>query len=105
MGEKVWLHLYKENLTGPHQKLHRIFYGPYTIYKDVGDNDFELSIFPTFLGLHPMFNVDLLQPYFPPLLDTLDVAKQLTPTEVNPDYIKHESNDHIVDTQIKGTRQ
>jgi hypothetical protein len=69
----------------------------------VGDNAFELNI-PPFLGLHPVFNVDILWPYFPPLLDTLDVAEQLTPTKLKPDCIKLESNDHIVDTQIKGTR-
>jgi hypothetical protein len=43
---------------------------------------------PPFLGLHPMFNMDLLRPYFPPLLDTSNVAEQLTPTELNPDYIQ-----------------
>jgi hypothetical protein len=53
----------------------------------MGDNAFALSI-PPFLGLHPMFNVDLLGPYFSPLLDTLDVAEQLTPIELNPDYIQ-----------------
>jgi hypothetical protein len=76
----------------------------YTITKAVGDNSFELNI-PPFLGLHPVFNVDLLRPYFPPLLDTLDVAKQLTPTKLKPNYIQEASNDLIVDTQIKGTRQ
>jgi hypothetical protein len=81
-----------------------LHYGPYTITKAMGDNSFELNI-PPFLGLHPVFNVDLLRPYFPPLLDTSDVAEQLTPTELNPDCIQQESNDHIVDTQIKGTRQ
>ena len=54
-------------------------YGPYTITKAVGDNAFELSI-PPFLGLHPVFNVDHLRPYFAPLLDTFDMAEQLTPT-------------------------
>jgi hypothetical protein len=63
----------------------------------MGDNSFEINISP-FLGLHPVFNVDLLRPYFPPLLDTSDVAEQLTPKELNPHYIQHESNDHIVDT-------
>jgi hypothetical protein len=29
----------------------------------------------------------------------------LTPTELNPDCTKQGSNDHIVDTQIKGTQQ
>jgi hypothetical protein len=74
VGDKVWLHLQKERLTGPHWKLHPLRYGPYTITKSVGDNSFELNI-PPFLGLQPMFNVDLLRPYFPPLLDTSKVAK------------------------------
>jgi hypothetical protein len=43
----------------------------------MGVNAFDLNI-PPFLGLHPVFNVDLLRPYFPPLLDTSEVAKQLT---------------------------
>jgi hypothetical protein len=70
--------------------------------KAVGDNSFELNI-PHFLGLHPVFNVDLLRPYFPPLLDTSEVAKQLTPTELKPECIQQESNDQILDRQIKGT--
>jgi hypothetical protein len=40
----------------------------------MGENVLELSI-PPFLGLHPLFNVELLWPYFPPLLDILDVAE------------------------------
>jgi hypothetical protein len=104
VGNKVWLHFQKECLTRPHQKIHPLLYGSYTITKAVGDNYFELNI-PPFLGLHPMFNVDLLRPYFPPLLDSSDVEKKLTPTELNPDYIQQESNDQNVDTQIKVTRQ
>jgi hypothetical protein len=70
----------------------------------VGDNAFALNI-PPFLSLHPVFNVALLQPYFPPLLDTLEIAEQLKPIEINPDYMQRESSEHIVDTHIKGTRQ
>jgi hypothetical protein len=103
VGDKVWLHLQKERLTGPHRKLRPLHYG-YTITKAVGDNFFQLNI-PPFLGLHPVFNMDLLRPYFPPLLDTSEVAEQMTPKELNPDCIQQASNDHIVDTQIKGTRQ
>jgi hypothetical protein len=73
VGDKVWLHLQKKRLTGPHRKLCPLRYGSYTITKAVGDNAFELNI-PPFLGLHPMFNVDLLRPYFPPLLDTSEVV-------------------------------
>jgi hypothetical protein len=38
-------------------------------------------------------------------LDTSEIADHLTPTELNPDYMQQASSDHIVDTQIKGTRQ
>jgi hypothetical protein len=87
VGDKVSLHLQKERLTGPHQNIHPLCYGSYTITKAVGDNDFELNI-PPFLGLHLVLNVDLLRPYFPSLLDTSEVAEQLTPTELNPDCIQ-----------------
>ena len=97
MGDKVWLHLQKEHLTGPNQKLRPLRYGPYNITKEVGDNAFELSI-PPFLGLHPVFNVDLLRPYFPPLLDTSEVAELLTPTELNPNYMEQATVDQIMDT-------
>jgi hypothetical protein len=69
VGEKLWLNLQKEHLTGPHRKLLPLCYGLYTITKVVGDKYFKLNI-PPFLGLHPFFNMDILQPYFPPLLDT-----------------------------------
>jgi hypothetical protein len=70
----------------------------------VGSNDFELNS-PPFLGLHPVFNVDLFKPYFPPLFDTSEIAEQLTPTKLNPDCMEQASTDQIVDTQVKGTRQ
>jgi hypothetical protein len=45
-----------------------------------------LSI-PPFLVLHLVFNVELLRPYFPPLLDTLEVDKQLAPIELNHNFL------------------
>jgi hypothetical protein len=74
VGDKIWLHLQKECLKRPHRNLRPLRYGSYTITKAVGDNSFQLNI-PPFLGLHPVFNVDLLRPYFPPLLDTSEVAE------------------------------
>ncbi|RAZ10960.1 hypothetical protein DK853_52800, partial [Klebsiella oxytoca] len=47
-------------IAGPHQKLHLLRYGPYTITNIVGDNAFKFNI-PPFLGLHPVFNVDHLR--------------------------------------------
>ena len=104
VGDKVWLHLQKERLTGLHRKLCPLRYELYTITKAVGNNAFELSI-PPFLGLHPIFNVDHLRSYFPPLLDTSDIAEQLTPTELNPNFMEHATTDCIMDMQIKNTRQ
>jgi hypothetical protein len=75
---------------------------PYTITKVVGDNAFELNT-PPFLGLHPVYNVDLLRPYFPPLLDTSEITKQLKPIELNSDYMENTSTNQIMDTQVKGT--
>jgi hypothetical protein len=49
--------------------------------------------------------VDLLRPYFPPLLDTLEIAEQLTPTKIKFDWMEQESNDHIMDTLVKVNRQ
>ena len=49
--------------------------------------------------------MDLLRPYFQPLLDTLEVAEQLKPTELNPKCLEQATVDQIMDTQVKGTRQ
>jgi hypothetical protein len=70
----------------------------------MGDNSFEINI-PPFLGLHQVFNVDLLWPYFTPLLDTSEITKQLKPTEFNPNCMEQESIDQIIETQVKGTHQ
>jgi hypothetical protein len=52
-----------------------------------------------------MFNVELLRPYFPPLLDTSEITEQLTPTKLNPNCMERASTDQTVDTQVKGTCQ
>jgi hypothetical protein len=104
VGDKVWFHLYKDHPTGPNRKIQPLRYGPYTITMVVGDNAFELCI-PPFLGLHLVFNVDLLRPYFPPLLDTSEEVEKLKPTEIIPNCMEQATIDHILDTQVKGTRQ
>lgn len=58
----------------------------------MGDNAFKLSI-PPFIGLHLVFNVDHLQPYFPPLLDKLDIAEQMKPTKINQDCKEQATTD------------
>jgi hypothetical protein len=104
VGDKLWLHFHKKHLIRPHQKLCPLHYGTYIITKAVGDNAFELNTLP-FLIFHLVFNVDLLRPYFAPLLDTSDILERLTLTYINHDFMERASIDNIVDTKVKGTRQ
>ena len=66
----------------------------------MSENYFELSILP-FLGLHLLFNVELLQPYFPPLLHTSEVVEHLSHTQINLDNIEHATFDQIMVTNMK----
>jgi hypothetical protein len=69
-----------------HQQFHDIFDRTNAKYKQRYDH-------PPFLGMHPMFNVDRLQPYFPPFLDTSDIEEQLTPTKLNPECMEQATTD------------
>jgi hypothetical protein len=69
--------IYKKNTSQDPIRSYSHFDTGLTITKPVGDNYFELSI-PPFLGLHQVFNVELLRPYFPPLLDTSDGPRTWT---------------------------
>jgi hypothetical protein len=104
VGDKAWLHFQKEHLTRPNKNLHPLHYETYTPTKAVGENYFELSIFP-FLALHPMFNVDLLRPYVPPLLDTSEIVEELTLKNLKHDCMEQESIYHIKYTWINGTQE
>ena len=66
IGDQVWLHL--NRFTGSYRRMKPLRYGPYSILKHIGENDFQLDI-PACLGLHLVFNVDLLGPYHAPLLE------------------------------------
>jgi len=95
VGNKVWLHLQKECLIGSQRKLFLLRYGPCTITKVVGDNSFDLNI-PSFLGLHPVFNLNWLRPYILPLLDTSDIIEKMTPTDINTSYIEQKIIHRII---------
>lgn len=53
-------------------------YQTYAIINVVGENNFELSI-PLFLGLHVVFNLELLQPYFLLLFDITEDTEKFPP--------------------------
>ena len=83
IGYQVWLHLKKERFTGPYRKMKPLQYGPYSILKQIGENTFKLDIH-AFLGLHLVFNVDLLRPYHAPLLEQNDL-QATKPEDIHPD--------------------
>ena len=89
-------------LQGPHRKLHPLHYGPYKIIKKVGENAFELNL-PPFLGVHLVFNVELLKPYFPPLLDIADVVEEINHIELNP-KVNLLQSDQILEVFMKNLR-
>lgn len=103
VGDKVWLHFQKERLHGPNRKLRPLRYGPYTIVKQVGENAFELNL-PSFLGLHPVFNVELLRPYFPPLLDISQATEYIQAAELNPSTTAPVQCDHVTEAILKTLR-
>ena len=70
--DHVWLHLNKEHIMGPYRKLKPFQYGPYSILKQIGENAFQLDI-RACLGLHSVFNIDLLRPYHASLLEHNDL--------------------------------
>jgi hypothetical protein len=70
----------------------------------MGDNDFNLSISP-FLSLPPIFNVALLRPYFPHMLNISEVIEQLAPKKLNLKCIVQAPMDRFMDTMMKETHQ
>jgi hypothetical protein len=70
----------------------------------MGENSFELSI-THFLASHSLFNVELLRPYFPPLLDTLEVADHLGPIKLNPDCDEKTIVNQIIYIEMRGSLQ
>ena len=77
-------------------------YGPYSILKQIGENSFQLDI-PAWLGLHPIFNVDLLRPYPAPLLEQNDL-QIAEPEDIHPDVQEPVLCDTIVGRCMRHTR-
>lgn len=73
-----------------------LHYGQYTITKQVGEKAFELNLPP-----YPIFNVELLKPYYPRMFDTSTASEQLEVEDINPDGLAPEK-EHIVDQLIIG---
>ena len=85
----------KEILSRPHIHTNRLRYDPHTILEKIRVNDFKFNI-PPYSGLHPVFNVNLLRPYFLLVLEFIE----LNPT--NTKYIQIYVQETIsIDTIIR----
>ena len=102
IGDQVWLHLKNKCFTSPNRKMKPLRYGLHTILKHIWENTFQLNI-PSFLGLHLVFNVDLLWPYHAPLLEHNDL-QTTEPEDIHPDVQKPLPCNTIVGWRICHTR-
>ena len=72
VGDQVWLHISKDQLQGEGRKLKPIRYGPFTILYQVGNNA-SLLIFPPYMQMYSIVNVENLKLYEPPMIVDQDV--------------------------------
>ena len=66
VGEKVWLETKNLKINQPNKKLAEKRIGPFAIMQIISSNTVKLKLLFAF-QLHPVFNVDLLHPYHPPV--------------------------------------
>ena len=93
VGDRVWLYLPKERFKEKERKIKPLRYGPYLITEKLGANVFLLDL-PSYMGLHPMFNVDKLKLFEPSLLDEIEEV-QRHPDIVIPDFASPLDEDKI----------
>jgi hypothetical protein len=68
VGDRVWLQLNKEKLQGPGKDIKALQYGPFEVWKNVGDNSYRLNLLPC-MCIYSVVNVENLKLYEPSMLD------------------------------------
>jgi hypothetical protein len=68
VGERVWLQLNKESLQGPGKNIKALWYGPFQVLENIGDNAYKLSL-PPYMHIYSVVNADNLKLYEPSMLD------------------------------------
>jgi hypothetical protein len=64
IGDQVALRTKNIRRIRPSGKLDSRYGGPFTIIDTWGKNAYKLSLPPQFKGIHPVFHVSLLEPYY-----------------------------------------
>lgn len=84
-------------MKGEGKKLRPIWYGPFTILENIGDNAFRLDL-PTYMQMYSIVNVENLKLYEPPLImDTEEVGSFPTVDDFAPEYLDELPEDIILD--------
>jgi hypothetical protein len=68
VGDIVWLQLNKEILQGICKKIKDVWYGPFEVLENMGDNTYRL-ILPPHMHISSIVNVEDLKLYDPSMLD------------------------------------
>ena len=66
VGDRVMLLRRNLKTTRPSEKLDFRKIGPFKVAKKLSDNVYQLQLPPTMARLHPVFNINLLEPYIAP---------------------------------------
>ena len=89
------MHISKERIQGEGKNLKPIFYGPFKIIKQVGNNAFQLDL-PSYMQMYSIVNVENLRLYEPPLIDDQGSDVQLPSIEYfSPKFLDELKEDTI----------
>lgn len=105
MGDKVWFHISKDKIKGEGKKLRSIWYGPFTILENIGNNAFHLDLL-VYMKMYSVVNVENLKLYEPHLIMNIDeVGTVPTVDDFAPKYLDEFPEDIILDRRTRTSRQ
>ncbi len=103
-GARVWLRRRHIKTKRPSDKLDYRKLGPFKIIEAVNNRAFRLDLPPSMSRLHPVFNVNLLEPYHDPSQIPGRVAPPPPPIDLDPDDTPWLEVDSLLDARRIGRR-
>lgn len=101
MGDQVWLHINKERLQGEGKNLKLIWYGPFKILANIGNNVFQLDL-PPYMKIYSIVNFEILIFYEPPMIMDQEESIQVPSIEYfSPEYMYDMQEDIILDRKTR----
>jgi len=92
-------------MKGEGKKLRPIWYGPFTILENIGNNAFHLD-FPIYMQMYSVVNVENLKLYEPPLImDTNKLGTVPIVDDFAPEYLNELPKAIILDRRTRTSQQ